>query len=489
LRPQPGAATIKVLRLLGAAVHGRPARREQTVFETALRTYPLESLFGRVLSPFERFLQRATAGGVVLMVTTFVSLVLATAVGDHALHAFWERRIAITVAPSYSFELSLHAFVNDGLMAFFFLLVGLELKREMLVGELSSIKDAALPVIAAAGGMIVPALIFAAFNAGHPTADGWGIPMATDIAFAVGILVLLAWRIPRNLTIFLVALAIADDLGAVLVIALFYTAELDLHALATAAVIFGVLWLFNRGGMRNTLPYVLAGVLLWFALQQSGVHATLAGILLAATIPARPSYTPGQFERRIGELHRAFRADRADQHTPDDPLSNSRMASLSGAIERSAVAVQSPLQRMEHRLTPWVTFLILPIFALANAGIDLAGIDWASALSSRLTLGVALGLVFGKFIGVTSFSWMAVRLGVGRLPQGVEWKHLMGAAWLAGIGFTMSLFVAQLAFRDPLFIDEAKLGILLGSALAAAVGLTWLFRAGGTRVPGNVRKD
>jgi NhaA family Na+:H+ antiporter len=453
-----------------------------------LRTYPLESVFGRILSPFERFLQRATAGGVVLVVTTLIALVLATALGDHALHAFWGRRIAVTLGASYSFELSLHQLVNDGFMAFFFLLVGLELKREMLVGELSSIKDAALPVIAGAGGMIVPALIFAGFNAGEPTAAGWGIPMATDIAFAVGILVLLASRVPRNLTIFLVALAIADDLGAVLVIALFYTAELDLHALRTAAVIFGVLWLFNAGGVRNTLPYVVAGVLLWFALQQSGLHATLAGILLAATIPARPSYTPAQFERRIDELHDAFHADRADQHTPDDPLSNSRMASLSGAIERSAVAVQSPLQRMEHRLTPWVTFVIIPIFALANAGIDLASIDWTSALSSRLTLGVALGLVFGKFIGVTSFSWIAVRLGVGRLPEGVEWKHLMGAAWLAGIGFTMSLFIAELAFRDPLFTDEAKLGILTGSALAAVIGLTWLFRVGGKRLSANARK-
>jgi Na+:H+ antiporter, NhaA family len=453
-----------------------------------MTTYPLESLFGRILSPFERFLRRATAGGIVLIATTLVSLGLATALGSDAMHAFWERPFVISLGARYSLELSLHDLVNDGLMALFFLLVGLELKREMLVGELSSIKDAALPVIAAAGGMIVPALIYTAFNIGRPTAAGWGIPMATDIAFAVGILVLLAWRIPRNLTIFLVALAIADDLGAVLVIALFYTAQLNLHALAAAAVILVVLSLFNRGGIRSALPYALAGVLLWFALYKSGVHATLAGILLATTIPARPAYTPAQFERRISELHDAFRADRRDDQTPDDPLSNSRMASISGAIERSAVAVQSPLQRMEHLLTPWVTFVIIPIFALANAGIDLGGIDWTGALSSPLTLGVSAGLVLGKFIGVTGFSWIAVRLGAARLPQGVEWKHLMGAAWLAGVGFTMSLFIAQLAFRDPQFIEEAKLGILLGSALSAAIGLAWLFRAGGRRLPTDVVK-
>jgi NhaA family Na+:H+ antiporter len=333
-------------------------------------------------------------------------------------------------------------------------------------------------VVAALGGMVVPALIYAAANAGHPGAAGWGIPMATDIAFAVGILVLLAWRVPRNLIIFLTALAIADDLGAVLVIAIFYTADLNVHALGVSAVLLAALWLFNRAGIRNALPYAFVGVALWLALHDSGVHATLAGILLASMIPARPAHTPAEFEARIGELQSAFRADRRDEQTPDDPLSNSRMADIAEAMERSAVAVQSPLHRIEHGLTPWVTFVIIPIFALANAGIDLSAIDWGQALASRVTLGVAGGLVIGKFAGVVGFCWIAIRLGIARLPQGVEWKHIAGAGWLAGIGFTMSLFIAQLAFRDPQLIEEAKLGILIASAISAALGLAWLFFAG-----------
>ena len=440
--------------------------------------YPLESLFGRILSPFEQFLRRTTAGGIVLMATTIVTLGLATVLGAAVISHVWEVPFSLSTGGRFRLELPLHQWVNDGLMALFFLLVGLELKREILVGELSSLKDAALPVVAALGGMIVPALIYAAFNAGTPTASGWGIPMATDIAFAIGILVLLAWRIPKNLIIFLTALAIADDLGAVLVIALFYTAHLNLSYLGAAAVLTIVLLLFNRGGIRHPLPYALVGVLLWYAMHASGIHATLAGILLAAAIPARPARTPDQFEHRINELQSAFRADRKDLQTPDDPLSNYRMASIAEAMERSAAAVQSPLQRIEHSLTPWVTFVIIPIFALANAGIDLGNVAWTQVLSNSVTVGILTGLVAGKFVGISLFSWIAVRLGVARLPSGVQWKHLLGAAWLAGIGFTMSLFIAQLAFGSPEIVAQAKLGILLGSAISAFTGLAWLLCAG-----------
>lgn len=448
--------------------------------------YPLEPLFGRILSPFEQFLRRTTAGGVVLTVTTVIALVLAATLGADLIHQFWSTPLALQAGQGFGLQLSLHQWVNDGLMALFFLLVGLELKREVLVGELSSLKDAALPVVAAAGGMFVPALIYAAFNAGLPTASGWGIPMATDIAFAVGILVLLAWRIPKNLIIFLTALAIADDLGAVLVIAIFYTPNLDVPSLGAAATLFVVLLLFNRGGIRHPFPYAILGLPLWYALHASGIHATLAGILLALTIPARPAHSPATFEARVDELQAAFRADRRDAGTPDDPLTNSRMASIAEAMERSAVSVQSPLQRIEHGLTPWVTFVVIPIFALANAGIDLANVAWADALSNRVTLGVLLGLVVGKFVGISLFSWIAVRLGLARLPSGVHWKHVLGAAWLAGIGFTMSLFIAQLAFVDPEAVEQAKLGILLGSAVSALLGLCWLFWAGsGTSKPNN----
>jgi NhaA family Na+:H+ antiporter len=440
--------------------------------------YPLEPLFGRILSPFEQFLRRTTAGGIVLIATTIVALALAMILGADAIHRFTEQPVGLAAGGRFRLELSLHQWVNDGLMAFFFLLVGLELKREILVGELSSLKDAALPVIAGLGGMVLPALIYLALNAGTPAASGWGIPMATDIAFAVGILVLLAWRVPKNLIIFLTALAIADDLGAVLVIAVFYTADLNLRALGTAAGLFAVLVLFNRGGVRHPLPYAMAGVLLWLAVHESGVHATLAGILLAMAIPARPAHTPAHFERRVAELQDAFRADRRDEETTDDPLSNHRMASIAEAMEHSAAAVQSPLQRIEHGLTPWVTFAVIPVFALSNAGIDLLQVAWREALTHNVTLGVIGGLVIGKFVGIGLFSWAAVRCGIARLPSGVRWRHLLGAAWLAGIGFTMSLFISQLAFGAPKLVEEAKLGILLGSALSAVIGLVWLYMAG-----------
>jgi NhaA family Na+:H+ antiporter len=451
--------------------------------------YPLEPLFGHILSPFEQFLRRTTAGGIILMLTTALTLALATAFGAGLIHHLVEQPLALAAGGLGRLELSLHGWINDGLMALFFLLVGLELKREILVGELSSLKDAALPVVAALGGMALPALIYAAFNAGTPAAAGWGIAMATDIAFAVGILVLLAWRVPKNLIVFLTALAIADDLGAVLVIALFYTAELDGHALGAAAALCALLALFNRGGVRHPLPYALAGVLLWLAVLASGVHATLAGILLALAVPARPAHTPASFERRIEELLAALRADRRDESTADDPLSNPRMASIAEAMEDSAARVQSPLHRMEHHLTPWVSFVVIPVFALANAGIDLSAVRWREALAHEVTLGVIGGLVLGKFAGIALFSWAAVRLGAARLPAGVAWRHLLGAAWLAGIGFTMSLFIAQLAFADARLVEQAKLGILLGSALSAAIGLGWLYVAGAPEQPARNAKN
>lgn len=438
------------------------------------KPYPLEPFFGRIRSPLEQFLQRTSAGGIVLLAATAIALLLATTLGQEAIEHFWEQRLSGS-SGDFRLDLTWHQWVNDGLMAIFFLVVGLELKREMLVGELSSLKDAALPVLAALGGMVVPAAIYAAFNAGTAGASGWGIPMATDIAFAVGILVLLAWRAPRNLVVFLMALAIADDLGAVLVIAIFYTSDLQAYPLGVAAAIYVLLWLFNRSGIRNPIPYGIFGLLLWYAVLKSGVHATIAGILLATAIPARPRFSPSHFERRLAELLDAFRSDRRDPSTPDDPLGNRRMASIAEAVERSARAVQSPLQRIEHRLSPWVTFAILPLFALSNAGIDLSAVRWSEALAERVTLGVFLGLAVGKFAGIATASWIGVRLGLGRLPVEVEWRHVLGAAWLGGIGFTMSLFIAQLAFHDPLFVEQAKLGILLASVASAFAGMAWLY--------------
>ncbi|MDI1302108.1 MAG: Na+/H+ antiporter NhaA [bacterium] len=437
--------------------------------------YPLAPLFGRILSPLEQFLQRATAGGIILIATTLLTIALSTCFGGAALHHFWEQEVALSAGTAFELRLSLHHWVNDGLMALFFLMVGLELKREILVGELASLRDAALPIMAALGGMMVPALIYAAFNAGQPTMAGWGIPMATDIAFAIGILVLLGPRIPKSLIIFLMALAIADDLGAVLVIAVFYTQSLNPSALMAAGLILGFLILLNRGGVRHPLPYALLGILLWYAVLASGIHATIAGILLAFTIPAFSRFSPQDFDARIEELHTAFRAQQGAR-AGQESLGNPHMATIAAAMEASAAHVQSPLLRIEHGITPWVTFLIIPVFALSNAGIDLGSIRLGDLLEP-VTTGVFFGLVLGKVLGISLFSRAAVRFGLARLPAGITWHHLTGAAWLGGIGFTMSLFISQLAFSNAMHIEQAKLGILLASAAAAATGLAWLLHA------------
>jgi NhaA family Na+:H+ antiporter len=419
---------------------------------------------GRFRTPFDRFLANEASGGFVLIAATVAALALATAIGGEAWHRAWDRELAVISGGRFRLGLSFHGWVNEALMAFFFLLVGLELKRELLLGELASARDAMLPVIAALGGMAVPALVFAAFNAGTPTAAGWGIPMATDIAFAIGILRLLGDRVPRALVVFLTALAIADDLGAVLVIAVFYSAHLDFHALRACAALFVLLVIFNRGGVRSAVPYLLVGAMLWHYMLASGVHATIAGVLLAAAIPARARTSPRQLEERLGELHDDLRADGADT------------AAIANAAEEVGAAAQSPLQRLENALSPWFAFVFVPVFALANACIDLSAIRWGEAFSSALTIGVIAGLVVGKFVGISLFTWAAVRFGLSRLPEEVNWRQVMGAAWLAGIGFTMSLFIAQLAFTRAEQVEAAKLGILLASAVAAAVGIVWLWR-------------
>jgi NhaA family Na+:H+ antiporter len=440
----------------------------------AKHQYPLEPLFGKIIGPFERFLQRVTAGGIVLMGMTLLTLIVASSPWGDAYRHLWETPVRIGIGLR-NMEMSLHAWVNEGLMALFFLLVGLELKRQIMVGELASLRNAALPVAGAIGGMLVPAVIYFLFNPSGPTAAGWGIPMATDIAFAIGILVLLAWRIPKNLIIFLTALAIADDLGAVLVIALFYTQNIDMTSLGAAIGLLGILVLCNRGGIRYPLPYAILGILLWMALLKSGIHATLAGVLLAFTIPARPFYTPHQFDEHLDEIKNDFSRETITSEKVDTPLDVTRTYAIAESIEKAASAVQSPQQRMEHHLSPWVTFGVIPLFAMANAGLDLFAMPFRDVIVQPVTLGVLLGLVLGKFVGISGFAWLAVRLNLARLPGGVQWRHILGAAWLGGIGFTMSLFIAQLAFAtSPMLFEEARLGIIMASVIAAIVGLTWL---------------
>ncbi|OPY93506.1 MAG: Na(+)/H(+) antiporter NhaA [Syntrophaceae bacterium PtaU1.Bin231] len=440
-----------------------------------MRRYPLEPLFEKILSPFERFLRQTTAGGVVLMVATVLTLVLANSPWGAFFRQFWDQPFRLEFGGRF-LEMPLRHWINDGLMTFFFLLVGLELKREVMVGELSSPKDAILPVAGALGGMIVPGVIYVLLNPSGPAAAGWGIPMATDIAFAVGILVLLSWRIPRSLIVFLTALAIADDIGAVLVIAFFYTTSLDGLALGAAAVLLALLILLNRGGVRRSLPYGILGVLLWVALLRSGIHATIAGVLLAFTIPARPVFSPGQFDFCLTKLQGALHAEATGPEMQDHPLSDPRMSVIAQNVESVAKAVQSPQQLMEHAIGNGVTFFIIPLFAFANAGVDFAEIRVGEVLAHPVTLGVVLGLVLGKFLGISGAAWLAAWTGIAQLPSGVGWRQFCGIAWLGGIGFTMSLFISELAFHEnPLLREEAKVGILLSSVLAAAIGLVWLF--------------
>ncbi len=444
----------------------------------ATNRYRLEALFGKILNPFEVFLKRTTSGGLVLIGASLLSLLIANSPLGPVVHHFWEYPARIGVG-EWRLELTLHHWVNEGLMAFFFLMVGLELKREILVGELASLREAALPVAAAIGGMLAPALIYVALNSSGPASAGWGIPMATDIAFAVGILVLLAWRIPPGLIIFLTALAIADDLGAVLVIALFYTGDLHMGALVAAGCILGLLILFNQGGIRHPLPYALLGFLLWFALLKSGIHATIAGVLLAATIPARQSFGVAEFQDRIEQLQGVLKNEGIDSESCEYALKCPMVGTVAMSLEKSARAVQSPQQHLEHTISPWVTFLVLPLFAFSNVAVDFSKIHIGGLLFQPVTLGVILGLTLGKFLGISFFSWLAVTLRIARLPAGIEWRHIMGTAWLGGIGFTMSLFISQLAFyTDPILLEESKIGILVASALSAGIGLAWLYVSG-----------
>jgi NhaA family Na+:H+ antiporter len=430
-------------------------------------------LIERVLGPFQRFFSTSAAGGLVLLACTAVALVWANSPWADGYHHLWEAPVTVG-APGFGLTLSLHHWVNDGLMAVFFFLVGLEIKREVLVGELASLRSAALPVAAALGGMVAPALLYTAVNAGGPGAAGWGIPMATDIAFALGILALLGDRVPSGLRVFLAALAIADDLGAVLVIAFFYTGALDWGAMGGAAAVLAVLVALNRAGARRPLTYALLGIALWLFVLASGVHATIAGVLLALTVPARTRISEDQFLARA-------EASLADFRAADEPgttvLTNRGHQAALQAMESACDAAQAPLQRIEHALHGFVAFVVMPVFALANAGVPL-GSGIGTAARSPIALGVVLGLALGKPLGITLASWLAVRSGAADLPAGVTWRHVHGAGWLGGIGFTMSLFVAGLAFADPGVLDTAKLGVLGASVVAGLVGYG-LLRAGG----------
>ena len=435
---------------------------------------PWERSFEKVVTPFEEFIHNQTSSGIVLMVTTLIALGIANSPLVHAYEHILRSVVGISIG-GWELKKTLHHWINDGLMVLFFFLAGLEIKREVLVGELASLRKAALPIFAAIGGMVAPALIYFAINPHGEVARGWGIPMATDIAFAVGALVLLGKRVPRSLLMFLVALAIVDDLGAVAVIAVFYTDKIALDALGVAAALFALLVVFNLGGVRKPLPYFLIGTLLWLATLKSGIHATVAGVLVAFTIPARPKYDPQRFSLHMRDLLDRFDA----HHVPGTRsiLRNQEQFSLVQTLENGIHKVETPLQRLEHAFHLPVGLMIIPIFALANAGIPVAFGTLGHLVTNPVTLGVVLGLVAGKFIGITGASWLAIRLGLAGLPAGANMKHIAGVALLGGIGFTMSIFIAELAFAPlPAELLMAKTGILLASLLAGTLGYIWLLK-------------
>ena len=436
-----------------------------TISPATLRSSPLK----RILSRFESFIHLEASSGILLLLCTVIALVWVNSPLAASYTTLWQTPFTVQVG-QWGIAKPLLLWVNDGLMAIFFFVVGLEIKRELLSGELSSVRQALLPIAAAIGGMVPPALFYTLVNLGTPTISGWGIPMATDIAFALGVLALLGSRVPLALKVFLTALAIVDDIGAVLVIAVFYTEKVTVAALFVAAGVLALLIVLNRAGIRSLVPYMILGLILWVAVLKSGVHATIAGVLLAFTIPARIASDTDSFVDDQQELLNVI--DPGDGQAQPTHLSERQQAALQ-AIETAATHVQTPLQRLEHALHPWVAFAIMPIFALANAGVAFEG-NIADQLGSSVALGIIVGLAVGKPLGITLVSWLAVRLGWAVLPPGVTWKHIHGAGWLAGIGFTMALFIASLAFDSAATLANAKIGILFASLIAGTVGYTLL---------------
>lgn len=454
---------------MAKGVLGKFRVRKGRVFEA-----PLEGAFGRLVTPFEEFIHRQSSSGLLLITGAVIALIIANSPLQEGYEHLLELPVSLH-AGDWEFSLSLHHWINDGLMAIFFFLVGLELKREFLVGELSDLKHAVLPVMAAIGGMLVPALIYTAFNSGTEGARGWGIPMATDIAFAVGCIALLGNRVPRAVVTFLVALAIVDDLGAILVIALWYTDSVNMVALAVAGILVVILWLLKFAGVRRSPAYVFVGILLWYDLHITGVHATLAGVVTAMAIPARPKYDPVAFSTFVKDIIRSF--DRCFR-PGDRIIANDALRARVNALGSGVNMAQSPLQRMETRLHIPVAFLVIPIFALANAGIPVDSFTSTAAVFNPVTLGVICGLVVGKVVGIAAATWLGWKLGFGRLPTAASFHHIVGVALLGGIGFTMSIFISELAFPgNPELLVQAKAGVLLASVIAGIAGFLVLRRA------------
>lgn len=429
-----------------------------------------QKVISRITQPLADFMALEAAGAILLLIAAIVALVLANSSLADQYHEFWQVEAGFQIG-DWEFSETLLHWIDDGLMALFFFVVGLEIKREIIVGEMSTFKKASLPILAAIGGMIVPALIYLAINWGEPGQGGWGIPMATDIAFALGILALLGSRVPTSLKLFLTALAIVDDIGAIIVIAMFYTDTIHYSWLWVAVAFLLLLVFFNLIGIDEPWPYFVVASIVWFAFLHSGIHATIAGVLVAFTIPAKAKTAPLEFvnfARR--EIDKIEEAEVPGAHTLEDPAQQH----CALEIQQAARLTQAPLQRLEHGLHPVTTFFVLPLFALANAGVTLTGYDVAELLLEPVTLGVFFGLLVGKPVGIALMTWLTVRLGISQLPPDMNWNHVIGAGILAGVGFTMSLFIANLAFRAELLEAEAKLAVLITSLVAGVIGYLYL---------------
>ena len=416
---------------------------------------------------FNQFFHNESIGGILLLICAIISLMCANIPSLGFLHELWHKEAGITVG-DFSLTMKIEHWINDGLMAIFFFVVGLEIKREMLVGELSSFKHAALPIFAAVGGMIVPAIIYSFFNSGTPSANGWGIPMATDIAFALGVLSLLGKRVPVGLKVFLTALAIVDDLGAIIVLAIFYpTHALHFDMLLYALIVVGFLVVLNRNKVRNVLLYVLPGLLLWWLILQSGIHATIAGVILAMTIPSRTVINEVKFSVRMKYLLGKFKEV---SNSEIEVLANPKQQYIIHQIDKHVQEINPLMHKFEAALHPWTTFLIMPLFALANSGVE---ITWRlfTVPVSPVASGILFGLVLGKPIGIFLFSLLSVKMKIAELPQGIKWKQIWAMGMIAGIGFTMSIFIDSLAFKDVDLVNLGKATILVTSTLAAVFGL------------------
>lgn len=427
---------------------------------------PLARRFAR---PLQSFLEEEASSGILLLAGAAIALVWVNSPLRESYETLWGTEIGVRLG-RWSIREDVRHWVNDALMSLFFLVVGLEIKRELVAGDLRDPRTAAVPVFAAIGGMVAPALLYTALNTGGDGSRGWGIPMATDIAFAVGLLTLAARRAPARLRPFLLTLAIVDDIGAILVIAVFYSGRIEWPALGGAVALCGVVVGLQRIHVRWTFVYVVLGVLVWFAVLGSGVHPTIAGVALGLLTPAMPFQRP----RAVSDVAHRIADDTVDDPSPPDADAHHWLTLA--WLSREAV---SPLARVEAVLHPWTSNVVVPVFALANAGVVLTGGALAEAAISPVALGVMLGLVVGKPVGVTLASAAAVRLGLGRLPVGVSWRHVLAVGVVAGIGFTVSIFVAELAFTDPGRIDQARIGVLFASVTAGALGwvMLWLVPA------------